>query len=68
MMTISAQGDNMYTKINRNSLGQWLKTRIKYFWHSNNIVPSHKVQDPKTKVVVTVPASVSRGTTYVKDK
>lgn len=58
----------MYTKINRNSLGQWLKTRIKYFWYSNKIIPSHKVQDPKTKVVVTVPASVSRGTTYVKDK
>lgn len=57
-----------YKKINRNSLGQFLKSRWKYVWTSAWIIPSHKVVDPKTKVEVTVPPSVSKpGMTYVSD-
>jgi hypothetical protein len=57
-----------YEKTTKNSLGQFLKSRWKWFWVSNWIVPPKKVTDKKTGVVVTVPASITKkGLTYTKE-
>ena len=66
-MSKSRSKNPKWIKTNRNSLGQFLKTRWRWFWISNWIVPAKKTTDPKTGVVVTVPPSITKpGLTYRK--
>lgn len=66
-MSKSRSKNPKWIKTNRNSLGQFLKTRWRWFWISNWIVPPKQVK--VHGVVTTIPASITRpGLTYRMNK
>lgn len=57
-----------YEKINRNSLGQFMRKLEKLVWISRPLVQGRSVTDPNG-VVRHIPTTVSReGFTYVKER
>jgi len=57
-----------YTKINRNSLGQFFRSIERWFWMAGFIIPPEQ-REGKDGRMITVPASVRKpGVTYQKPK